>query len=103
MMKEKYLNQVDGDIPSKRYMFTMIDKDSKTILRIVSLKESLKEVVVQMKVRRTILRVNAMNEEEIEKSTSLNPGIFYCNCCDQYSRTIGNPFIVIVDKSANKD
>ena len=44
-MKEKFLKEVDGDVPSKNYLCSFIDKDSKNILRIINPSEGLKELV----------------------------------------------------------
>ena len=63
-MKENYLDEVDGKIPSKHYMVTLIDKTTRSIQEILDVKDLLTDLDVKMKKNDLMLRINPLTPLE---------------------------------------
>ena len=96
-LAETYLMDIDGSCPSKpedvstiakKYILSLVDRDTKTLIRIFNYQESLaKDVLPLVNTKNSILRINYISPIEQQmlfkgSNLSYNVGILFCMCVD---------------------
>lgn len=93
-------NLLDDDVPLKCYVFSLIDKDTSSLVEILEFKSSVIEVKDLADRKRCILRLSSISESEQEiladQVNKKSVGLLFVSTLDQYHHKFGPEFIVVV-------
>lgn len=101
----KYLIEVDGQgMIAKNYIFMLMDHYQRAIVRIVYIKELVKDVIADAKAKNYVLAVQPQKDVDVILTLGdQNVCILFCVLVDQYCHILGDPFLVFVLKNNTKD
>jgi hypothetical protein len=105
LLLPKYLIEVDGQgIMARNYVFVLMDHYQRAIVRIVLMRELVKEVIADAKAKNYVLAVQPQKDVDIINTLAdQNVCTLFCVLVNQYSHNIGEPFLVFVLKNNTKD
>lgn len=105
LLLPKYLIEVDGQgIMARNYVFVLMDHYQRAIVRIVSIRELVKEVIADAKAKNYVIAVQPQKDVDVINTLAdQNVCILFCVLVNQYSHIIGDPFLVFVLKNNTKD
>lgn len=102
ILYHKYLSNEDPDLLEKGglkfYSYYLTDSSETAIIRIVSLKEGVKDVMQEARLKNLILCMRLVTEEEFNILSKPDCGILYCTLVDQYYHKFSYPFFMPIFK-----
>ena len=105
LLLPKNLKEIDGDeMISKNYVFTLMNNNQRAIVRLVSMKEYVKDVLSEAKAKSFVIAVQAL--PQVDTFVTLNQPdtcILYCTMVNQYTYQVGEPFLLFVLKMDSKE
>jgi hypothetical protein len=99
MLVPKYLRDIDGDdLILRNYIFTLMNKNMNTFVRIVNMKELVRDIVSEAKNRSSVIAVQPIFEVDAfaTPNSENNICVLFCTMFDQLTYQVGEPFLVFV-------
>ncbi|CDW77585.1 ubiquitin carboxyl-terminal hydrolase 12-like [Stylonychia lemnae] len=105
MLSQEIKAEFNEEVVTRQYMFSFIDKNSKTIIRALDFKDLMSNLIEEAQRKNYEFRISAIQPEELlmMEEKQIYTGFLYCTIVDQQNRVIHNPFITVIPKNLPKD